>query len=198
MPSTPIEIPAGYGLCTVLLSITGRTKFYSVAFGYNAGAAVEDNNTGALLSALQDGTGLFAHARMSTQYAVEGIRTRQQSDTDEFSYDDLTRTQGTQSLLPPPANTCVLVRKNSVLSGKKNRGRFYLPPFNITQTDVDVNGDIATAALAEPQTGANTTLAALATADLPMVILHHGTGVPTPVASLTVEGTVATQRRRIR
>jgi len=193
-----VVIPAGYGLCTVVMSVTGRVKTYTTSFGYNLPAGAEVDNSSAISEAIH-GTGLmFATANMANTYKYVGVRLRQQGDTAEYSFELSPNIAGTQSISPPPANGSVLVRKNSSLSGKKNRGRMYLPPFGVTDADVDQNGTISGASLGFLQGYADDTLAALDTAGFPMVILHHGAGAPTVVESLTVEGTIATQRRRIR
>lgn len=193
-----VVIPAGYGLCTVLMSVTGRTKLYTTSFGYNLPAGADVDNAQAISDIIHAAGGMFATANIATTYFYKGVHVRQQGDTLEYSFEYNISTQGTQSISPPPANGSVLVKKNSSLSGKKNRGRFYLPPFGVTDADVDQNGNIGSASVAFLQGYADSTLAALDTGGFPMVILHHGAGAPTVVESLTVESTIATQRRRIR
>jgi hypothetical protein len=102
-----------------------------------------------------------------------------------------------------PQNCALLVRKNTGLGGRKNRGRFFLPGM-VSEEGVNNVGIIDTADRTAYQGGADAFLAALGTGDLilPMVILHNDYGDdtpdPTPVTSLTVDSTISTQRRRLR
>ena len=195
---TDLLLPAGYGVCTVIVAVSGRTKPFTTSFGYNLPAGAEVDNTAALNSCLITADHPFDHTNMATPYTYLGISTRQQGDVDQFGFDLPQSITGTQSILPPSSNCSILVKKTSGLVGKKNRGRMYVPPFNITEADIDPKGIITPAERDAMQFFYDNMLGDLAGADLPMVILHHEAGTPTPVTSLLVEGLLATQRRRMR
>lgn len=95
-----------------------------------------------------------------------------------------------------PANTAVLWKKVSGIAGRKNRGRMYLP-WAAAENDVTEVGVISPSTVTDFQTAADAFLGDLATADVPMVILHNSVGTPTSVTSLVVDPLVATQRKRI-
>lgn len=193
-----VTIPAGYGLATALFSVTGRTKWYSTAWGYSFAGDASTDNTEDIWDAITTTGTLFKNTSMSTQYAIEGLRLRQQGDPNEYSFEKLTHIQGTAALNPPSPNVSVLIRKISGLSGKKHRGRLYLPPFNETEADIDVNG-LMTTTQTDIITGwAEGMRGNLEGSGFPMVILHHGAGAPTAVSALSCERLVATQRRRLR
>lgn len=102
----------------------------------------------------------------------------------------------------PPANQAVMVEKRTTLRGPRGRGRMFIPSI-VTESEVDSFGMIAQAQFDAIQADAATFLADLATADVPMVLLHNSEGVspppaPTVVSSLLVDPQVATQRRRLR
>ena len=96
-------------------------------------------------------------------------------------------------------NVAILVSKNTAFGGRAGRGRFYHP--GPQESEVDPNGALSGAFVAGMQTEVNDFFGALTTAGLEPVLLH-GVGspltTPTPITSFTVDGRVATQRRRLR
>ena len=92
-----------------------------------------------------------------------------------------------------PPNVAWLLTKRTALGGRANRGRMFIP--GPPEAFITASGTMAASAL---QTAADDFLDALATTGTPMVILHNGTGDPTPVTQLISEPRVATQRRRLR
>jgi hypothetical protein len=91
----------------------------------------------------------------------------------------------------------ILVRKNTALGGRSNKGRMFLP--GLGEAAVEASGQIITSSLTNWQTAVDIFLAGLGTELVPMVLLHNATEqAPTPVTSLSVQSLVASQRRRIR
>jgi hypothetical protein len=103
-----------------------------------------------------------------------------------------------QTSVPP--NVAVLVHKRTARGGRRGRGRLFLPWW-IGTADVDERGAIASATFGFMQTCLNTFLAALVTNDVQMHLLHGAgqtpIGAPDAVTSMTLDPTVATQRRRL-
>ncbi len=103
---------------------------------------------------------------------------------------------GTVHTAPPP-NVAVLVKKRTLLGGKKNRGRLFLPWW-VGEGNIDEGGIIAAATVTGIQTAMAEWLAQLGLALVPMVILHTtDTSIPPNVSGLTVDPLVSTQRRRL-
>lgn len=97
------------------------------------------------------------------------------------------------------AQVAWLVQKTTALGGRAGRGRLYLP--GLAEADVDESGVITGAARAAMQGAWNTMVAALILQDLVPVLLHGPTSpitTPTVIDNLIVDGTAATQRRRLR
>lgn len=112
------------------------------------------------------------------------------------TYEHTDPIEGDQSGEPEPPQVCYLMKKRTALGGRLNRGRFYLPG---TQTShVDLDGTVDGGQLGALTTAALNLLAGLALADMPMVVLHGGTSLPTPVTQLLADPKVATQRGRLR
>jgi hypothetical protein len=98
----------------------------------------------------------------------------------------------------PPNNCAVLIQKRTALAGVRNRGRMYLPPFGISETQISQTGMIESTeyiAIADrlEQWQTNMELA-----DYNPVLLHADGGTPTPITSMVLATQIATQRRRMR
>jgi hypothetical protein len=102
-----------------------------------------------------------------------------------------------------PQNSAHLIRKNTALGGRRNRGRMYLP--GVGESDVSNVGVLTTTRINNLNTAYANWLAAVK-ASIPveeMVILHSlpagtTTPLPTTVTSLVCQPVIATQRRRLR
>jgi hypothetical protein len=110
---------------------------------------------------------------------------------------------GTHNVPKLPQNCALLVKKQTALGGRQNRGRFFLPGM-LTEEGVNNVGVIAAGDRQSYQNKASSMLTSLAVGPLiaPMVILHNDTPTPvpdpTPVTSLYVDNVISTQRRRLR
>lgn len=104
---------------------------------------------------------------------------------------------GTLSGAAYSPNVGLLVQKITGLGGRKGRGRFFVP--GQSESYISDGGLIDPAIVAADQANCTNFLADLSTAGVPMVLLHStASPVPTPVTTLNVSPTVATQRRRLR
>lgn len=113
----------------------------------------------------------------------------------------------TASTLPP--QNAVLLKKNTGVGGKKNRGRTYLP-FFVDAAHVSESGKLDSTAITAAQTACNNFLSDLHSGPGDLVIANKVFNVPLPphhvtaintgpaVTSYVVEVLLATQRRRIR
>lgn len=108
-----------------------------------------------------------------------------------------------------PPNCALLVKKNTGVGGKANRGRMYIP-FILPTTAVAENGTLDPGTVTAVNVRLANFLAQLVTDSTPMVISNKVFNVPLPphyvtqinagpaVGSFVAEGVVATQRRRVR
>lgn len=106
---------------------------------------------------------------------------------------------GLDSGTASPPNVALLAVKGTDFGGRQGRGRMFIP--GLRDVDVLVGGAVESTQLSVWVTRLETFRAALATADMPMVLLHAGPdGSPGPydVTSLVPASRVATQRRRLR
>lgn len=118
----------------------------------------------------------------------------------------LSNSTGGLSNAPLPQNCAHLVRKRTDSSGRRGRGRLYIP--GVPEGEVDSAGNLSTVYRDAMTTSANGLLTDLETGvaglpATPMVILHRSEGIgteppPTPVVTMVCETKIATQRRRLR
>lgn len=97
----------------------------------------------------------------------------------------------------PPPNTSLLVRKLTGIRGRTNQGRMF-PPGLVYEGTYNNSGQMSSTDRNEYQTKFTGFLEALEALSAPMVLFHGNEDDPTPVSSLFVEATAATQRRRLR
>lgn len=109
---------------------------------------------------------------------------------------------GTRAAGTVPSNCAVLVRKITGQGGRRNRGRMFLPPFALSESGVTNRGQLEGADRTLLQNQLDNAMAALGAgpnAVLSPVLFHSELPTtPTPITSWSVQGTIATQRRRMR
>ena len=96
-------------------------------------------------------------------------------------------------------NVAYLVQKNTALGGRAGRGRMYVP--GGIDEEVGVSGGLDAGVVSDWNTALETFIDNLTFVSLPPVLLH-GVGspisTPTVITSMVMQGTAATQRRRLR
>lgn len=96
-------------------------------------------------------------------------------------------------------NLSLLIQKRTLFGGRSGRGRFFLP--GVPEGQVTASGTINAPYVNGMQNVMTDFLEGLQGAGWPMVVLHRPGApltTPSPVASLLVQATAATQRRRLR
>lgn len=113
--------------------------------------------------------------------------------------------QASQASLP--ANCALLVHKTTTRGGRRGRGRLFIP-WAAIETDVDEAGVVGSTTVTSMQTKMSAWRTALATNQVPMVVLHDPSrpdikgspttpGAPNLVTALVVDRLISTQRRRL-
>lgn len=195
-----IDIPSGYGQATMSIQLAYRANPWTFSHGYqmDVGGATPSDNAEAIfggwnqVGAPLQGTPMLTAATFVSVKVIEnrlGVMLE-----GEFVGN---AAGGSVAGIPPP-NVSVLVQKRTGLSGRKHRGRIYFPAITFAETEVDNAGEISSGTLSDLQDAFDLTLDSLATADLPIYLLHHEVLAPDRVTSLPVQPLIATQRRRLR
>lgn len=96
-------------------------------------------------------------------------------------------------------NTCLLVRKNTGIGGRKNRGRCFVPAYAENNADIDSAGNVTGSHILAMQDLWSAFHTALVGLDVPPWLLHSNpVDAPTLITSFSVQSLAATQRRRMR
>jgi hypothetical protein len=194
-----VTIPPGYAQLALQWQIIGGSKIFVSTLGFLPAAGEIDPQ--AMANAM-DVLWLtrFGPAQTSNQYnrLPTIVRYRPAGGGDVQIAQSGVTSPGTAVWSPPPPNTVLLVTKVTALGGRKNRGRMYLPPCFITESEINQLGIINAGWLTSLQTLLTGFRADVVASSRSLQLLHSGVEAPTAITALTHNNMVATQRRRLR
>lgn len=188
-----IVIPPDYFQVTYVISRSGDDEPYNVI------VAANHPGPDSLVVVAESFRAAFADnlaAQMDSGQRLELVRVISATSQLDLVADE----EGAVSAATLPSNCAVLVRKRTTFRGRAYQGRNYWPGF-IAAPDVNEIGRIDAADLGGLQTAFEGWFSDLDAAGTPLYILHDETSPaasPTPVATIEVDGLIATQRRRMR
>jgi len=188
-------VPSGYSGITVPMIHDGLARQAVITFGVDQDGGLTSANdvANAVLSAIDD----TWQVAISSNVQIGPVKADFNSGGGPVPGFSDTSLRGLAAQNSIPSNGALLVRKSTILSGRANRGRFYLP-WSLEESDVSAIGIIDGTTVSDYQTLMDDFLTALTTEGVPMVVLHSGAGTPAPVSALNVAPVIATQRRRLR
>jgi hypothetical protein len=196
-------IPDGYAEFDVILTKVGDPEPMAVTFGalVNVPAFSEQAHCNRVFSCYQTEV-LANHPATLTLTKVSG-RFGEASGPPLIVDSTNLPAIGSSGATFLPQNIATLVQKRTLLSGRKNRGRFFFP-YLLAESEVDDVGNVTVVkqgTLNADMADFKTALEA-GTGSTPvinMVVLHtNPADLPTLVTALRVDGRIATQRRRLR
>ena len=203
-----LAIPPGFAQVKLRFRLTGDPEEMISTVGVDpTGSAPTDPTAIAAMAASAFVIG-FTPGRVPIAYEFVGASVQMGSDGGDGAVgESIVASQGTMNGSPPPQNVAVLVKKNTALGGRRNRGRFFLPPL-VGEGGIGNYGEFESDSFASVQAGLNafyeqlTDPAGDGTQGL-QPVLFHGPGLnmdatPTPIVSFVLDRRVATQRRRLR
>lgn len=186
-------IPPGYANVAHVFELSASTQTAVVTYGVQLQGTEFGETRAALLHDMVDDHMLNATSTVWT--LARTLLKYGPSSTGplfEFSLPTAGRNPGAAS----PPQVAALIRKRTSFGGRSQRGRMYWP--GMIDDNVDSIGELLNGYVLGFQSDINDWRTALAGNDLPMVLLHNASSDPTPVTSLNLDTTVATQRRRLR
>lgn len=197
-------IPDGYGHVIHSMSLTGDAERIAITYGVSFETSGTDTHQEAV-DALRlafvtelGGTIATGYQHVQTELIVGAAL-----QTDHAIYLNTNPATFTGTNAPLPQNCALLAHKRSAQSGRRHRGRFYVPGIN--EAEVNQAGVCSTALLNLYSARLTAFLTGVRNSAkiADMVILHTLTGVgsvpaPTVVTSLIPDTVIATQRRRLR
>lgn len=188
-----MTIPDGFSQISLFFSGPAVPTGAEVTFGV-------DNNGGTAVSVLDTIEGVLADSSIENMFSssasIVTIKVKNGPDDVGPTAEGSFLITGTRDEATENSSTSILVRKSTALGGRANRGRMFWPA--VAAADTTIGGNVEAAAVTIMQTTMDSLLDNLATADVPMVVLHQGAGAPTAVTALTVQGICANQRQRQR
>jgi hypothetical protein len=186
-------IPVGYGQVTHLFSGAALPRGAAVTMGF---AVPDGPSIDTVAGMLHDAFGDHILPKLTQDVQLDSsiVKYGPNEDGPRTEHSDVVVGSGGTQTSPP--QVCYLVRKQTLLGGRKNRGRWYLP--GVPEAAVLWNGAIGATEQAGLQTAVNGYLGELSTAGVDLVILHNQAGLPTTISQLVADGRSATQRDRLR
>lgn len=203
-----LHLPSGWATCSLRFTGTALPTGAAITFQVNhqpsGGAPVDTGN--AILTAWN------AHidSTIAADVTLADIHVKYGPIEDGPFAVVAANSVGSDTAGADSPNVALLVRKNTTMGGRKGMGRMYVP--GLGQTRVTNAGVVQASDLTVRETAWDNFHNALSTAGIPMALAHSaGTYVnkagetvtlpeinPSTVTGLTVQGTAATQRRRLR
>jgi len=196
-----IIIPESYSNVSLIFTCEGSIKEKVTSFGIHSAdldQPTPDIVADDVRSAFSGSGRPFNAASMLNEWTFEGVVVTQTIDGLPVIGALLDPIHGTAAADPPPSNVALLIKKQTALGGRKNRGRMYVPPAGVSQSALDASGNFKSGEQAGQQTKYDGAFGALETGDYVMFLFHSDSTAPTPITGFSVESQVATQRRRMR
>lgn len=199
-------IPSGHGVVQWIFALTGSSHQFGFSHGVDVEnafhidpQAVADDAADAFLTG-------YTAAAMYNPWTFVRTHVVQKALGNLYSADSVHNTAGTGGAQPTnTANLAMIVRKSTVLAGRRFRGRMYFPPFSIVDADVNNAGVIDPSVVASLQSQVDDFRAAWeASASVAHINLLHAASDDDPepdgttVTNWSVEALCGTQRRRMR
>lgn len=198
-----VVIPESFALGQIIVRRSGRAAPYVSTIGLSSGVLTDPQDfADGLDDAVTADGSLFPASdpgQWSSAYSYEGVAVTYMLASGPVNTTSGTPALGENVLAPAPPNVSLLVSKSTPFGGRQSRGRMFLPPVWIAESNIDAGGTIAAGPVAAMQSRLTAFMNALDTAELTPVLLH-GTEATLPyeITSLTLQSLVATQRRRLR
>lgn len=194
-----VQIPAGYGQAVLVFSCAGTPRQSTWTLGFkstpfvSAGESAENIYNQATAAG-----GPYEAPRMLSIWTFEGVNVTWMTESGPLVgsfFDPVVGSGGSAGLV---INCAGLLKKNTARGGRKGRGRAFIPPTFASEAQVDPVGTIDSGVVSVTQDCFDQFVDDLATAGITPYLLHEDGSTPNEITSLTLQATVATQRRRLR
>jgi hypothetical protein len=198
------NVPLGYAQCRYVFSVSGLTDAMGFTLGVFSSSLTPSEVAEACHAAFLEDIWTFGTAA-ATSWTWQGVQltTQLQGGPDLVAFGG--PSQGTIANPTCPPNCCMLVRKNTALGGRKNRGRIFFPAAMVFEVSVDAAGFQSEGTIDVFNTQFLNFYDQLVLNDVHPQLYHQydpALGelpeVPTPITSFSVQPQLATQRLRMR
>jgi len=201
----PQVVPSGFAAVVHSMLLSGDPEAMAITYGIGFEDPFDISLAQAVTNSLRSAFTNSLGGIIATGYSHQNTEmTLGDVGVGEFVFVDPTPVVFTGTTNPLPQNSALLVHKRTGTTGRRNRGRCYIPGVN--EVEVAPNGIISAALLAAWNTALANWLTAIQniTGVDSMFILHTQlplappVPVPTRVNLLQADPVIATQRRRLR
>lgn len=189
-----MTIPVGYSEASFVFTGPALPRGAVCTLGFDNSAAPQNPTGMALILGTHFGTEIMPE--LVSDVTLDRVEVKFGPDEDGPAgsvTNPVSGLKGADSVTP---NTSILVQKATALGGRKNRGRMFVP--GLPENEVGGQGLIVAGVQPDLQLAFDNFLAKVTTDNFIPVVLHGGPETPTPLTNFSVQGTVATQRRRLR
>jgi hypothetical protein len=199
MPGPALVIPPNYGQATFTFIVTGNTHAAMSSFGFGRASGYSMTTFKTVVETGWCGSGgPFAAAAMGNQFTLAKVDYLWNNAGALEASQTVFNRIGTNVQGPVPINCAEVINKVTILAGRANRGRMFIPPMHLAETAVDQNGDMGSVNAGVISGLFETARAYCETNSYFSNLLHHSAVVPTHITSLVCEQKLGTQRRRMR
>lgn len=196
-----VYIGNGYGQFSLVFKLAGDPEDMVVTCGFKdlSSGATAPSLAAQVVTDFTAASRPWVTATSGTQWTFGGCKLYVMRGGDLLYGESLTNLVGTLTISTPPSNCAVLVKKQSGVSGRRNRGRMYLPLFNLATSNVDSLGQITPGSVTSRQASWTAFHVAVTASGMPPYILHNTSEIaPRQCTGFLVDSKIATQRRRLR
>lgn len=201
-----LVIPEGYGVAKMRWRSQGDGEEMISTIGFQGDGSPDVNDLAQAIGT--HWLECWPMTSMSSTYSFVGVDVAYGPEGSAEVGEWNTNAAGGIAVATCPSNCALLISKLTGLGGKANKGRMYLPAAYLSEGEVDQNGFLSAAALAQTQGFCsnffNVNLGATPIVGLiGWVLLHSGdaqtpSNMPTPITALQPQTQIATQRQRMR
>lgn len=192
----------GYGQANLIINATGTSWNQIITMGFKDVPGTGAANNAALAwwqAWTSTTTRPFGAANVSSQYSVVRCDATIMTASGPQIGTAGTSTLGTATLNAPPPNCAILMQKTTARGGRRGRGRSFLSPCIVDESNVGPSGTIAVTPLGVINSNIATMLAAMTGSSYPPYLLHDFSEVaPDPITGMVAQARMATQRKRMR
>lgn len=201
-----LYVPDGFGIARFRYSLSGDPEEMNITMGFEAPAGSVDEMAEELDTLFRFTDSLMdATTRLFTGWSYLGCNVSYKTGGAWVFGEANTTVNGTSVGETPTVNVAVLVKKRTGLGGRWNRGRLYMPPYMIAESQLSKLGIIDSGETDDLNDRWEVFRSEVADAlnIEQLVLLHYpraadATPDPTPITSFLVDTLIATQRRRLR
>ena len=191
-------IPPEYAQANIKFTGTGAPSGAEITLGLNR-ELYASNAAGAAYDVLIAFQAAAIRARLANSVTIAKCLVKFGPNNTGPAAEHSSPLAGTNGGAGTSPGVAFLARKNTGFGGRTGRGRLYIP--GVPEGEVDTSGNIGGAIVTSWNTALEAFRTTLISLGLVPTLLHAAGSpiqVPMPITSFTMDGTVATQRRRQR